>query len=218
MQMLNMAVGSIGLIGPFLKSLVAAVRHSRRIEGALRSAMSRPPRYSRRHFNWGEPVGADGSIPLDILMEWLRDNRTLVRRSSNLYETVNHPCLQLNHCGVNCTADNIIREFDCLTMTAWKSRELVTGPMYASDLFDMYFDGQNPDLVRRHREKHIRTRDEGHAPAVEEISKDAPSRSRLNWLNPGPGGGRSLMQILVDWFPGNYETFAESQMKQKVSC
>ncbi|EGZ10662.1 hypothetical protein PHYSODRAFT_337444 [Phytophthora sojae] len=118
--------------------------------------MSNPPRYSQRHFNWGEPVAADGSTPLDILMKWLRDNRDSVRDTSNLFEAVKNLCLQLNHCGFRCTVDNIIR---CLTMTAWMHREEGTGVLlFDDDLYDQYFDGQHANRERSHREKHMRTR------------------------------------------------------------
>ncbi|OWY95884.1 hypothetical protein PHMEG_00033994 [Phytophthora megakarya] len=168
-----------------------------------------PPRYSQRHFNWGEPVAADGSIPLDYLMNWLKTNLTNYRKATNKQDVLGPLCQDLNGRGIRCTEANITVEFECLTKTAWRSRTWITDTMYGEDLFESYFDGQNLDLVRRHRDSHTR----GWTRPIVSHKKNSTARINsqcLRWLDPSSSGGLSPMAMLVSWFPGNFQKYVKS--------
>ncbi|ETK78542.1 hypothetical protein F441_15737 [Phytophthora nicotianae CJ01A1] len=117
--------------------------------------MTDPP-VTASHFNWGDPVAPDGSLPLDYLMGWLKTNLTKYRQATDKQEALSPLCRELNEPGVKCSLANSVVELECLTHTAWHTRTWITHAMYESDLFESYFDGEEPELVRSHREFHMR--------------------------------------------------------------
>ncbi|KAG7392600.1 hypothetical protein PHYPSEUDO_014988 [Phytophthora pseudosyringae] len=174
------------------------------------------PRYSRRNFDWSEPVAADGSIPLDTVVEWLRNNRDEFRRASNKFNAVTPLYQQLNDEGVKCTVDNILLEVECLTRTAWRNRTVLFDAMYGSDLFERYFNWQGAaDLVRHHREYHTHTSDQQDEPIACENPSTVPPRRRVNWQMSAFPGGQSPNEILVNWFPSSYEAYVAAENEEK---
>jgi hypothetical protein len=176
-----------------------------------------PPRYSQRHFNWEEPVAPDGSIPLDYLLGWLKTNLTSFRQAADRDEALMPLCQELNRRGSKCTVANIVVELECLTKTAWRSRKWITPAMYDEDLFESYFDGKDPDLVRRHRDSHI----SGYKPIQalqrgEQVPKRAKSHT-LRWMNASPSGGLSPMAILVSWFPDHIKAYTKADKSGRLT-
>ncbi|CAH0493189.1 unnamed protein product [Peronospora farinosa] len=150
--------------------------------------------------NWLRPMRPDSPTPLQILINWFRQNGVVYHASAHQREVLGPLCRELNARGFQCEVDQILKYINYLKEILHDATVLnrdIIKPLkpYQDHLEELLFKDGHADVTIAQQKAR------SHAP------------SRLSWLEPSAYSGPSGMEVLVDWLKSNYSAYAHATRK-----
>ncbi|GMF12834.1 unnamed protein product [Phytophthora lilii] len=192
-------------------------------DGRLAAPSPRVKTQPSSRLSWLKPSAAGGPSAMEVMVEWLRDNYSAYAHATRkggkgrMLEELVHvmKCAGHEDCAVNTVRskiDTLQREVrgEKTRSTAYEQFGAVLEEIFTvGDADELKEDADDVDMDNPEAAEPVKKENMSLA---EKLARCSPS-GRLSWMKASATGGRTAMELLVEWLERNYSAYTHSSKK-----